>query len=199
MRKLVLLVIVLMTVALSIGCQQSRLSEEEVKSIVQEEVTRQLAGELVRDVVGQELSSQVTGGRVRDIIRTEVTSQTATFNDAIRQEVTRQLASVDDIVRQEVTSQLASVDTLTLSELYIKNRDGQNIIMLGASVYGDGGLIIFSRDGKAVVHLVGDDGNGMLYVYNIYGEIVAEVEASSSGDGFLGINDRYGLVTFEAP
>ena len=90
-------------------------------------------------------------------------------------------------------------DTLTLSELYIKNRDGQNVIMLAASVYGDGGVVIFSNDGEQVAHLVGDNGNGMLYLYNSYGEIVAKIGASSSSGGILSLIDKYGESTFAAP
>ena len=189
MHKLLLLTITLLMAISFIGCrQQQGLSEEEVSSMVQAEVTRQLASERVRDIVGQELSSQVASGKVRDIMRTEVTSQLATFNDIVRQEVTRQLAGVNDMVRREVISQLDGIDTLELSELHIKNRDGQSVIILGASVYGDGGLLIFSRDGEKVAHVAGS-----------YEEIVAEIGASSSNDGLLGIYDKYGKVTFSAP
>jgi len=75
MRKLVLLVVLLGVAGLSIGCQ-SGLSEEEVRSIVREEVTRQLAGTQLKGIVGK-----------------------------------------------EVTGQLTSIDKLTISELYIKNKD----------------------------------------------------------------------------
>jgi len=43
MRKLVFLLVILGVVALSVGCQQSGLSEQEDKDIVEEEVARQLA------------------------------------------------------------------------------------------------------------------------------------------------------------
>ncbi len=204
MYKLALLVVMLMMAVASIGCQQGGLSEEEVRSIVQEEVARQLAGTQAKDIVAQ-----------------EVTTQLASVDDIVTQEVTSQMAGVDDIVGQEVTRQIHSIDTLTLSELYIKNKDGNNVIMLGGSPYA--GILIFNSEGKRTATLsttsVGngalnlytsneqpfasiDDiyGTASLYLYNRYGVVVALVGVdASTGNGFSYLNDRYGKVTFLAP
>ena len=84
-RKLVFLVVLLGVTGLSVGCQLG-LSGEEVRIIVREEVTRQLAGRQVKDIIGQ-----------------EVTTQLANIDDIVGQEVTIQLSSIDELTLSKLS------------------------------------------------------------------------------------------------
>lgn len=135
MRKLMLSVIILTVLVVSIGCQPSGLSEEEVRGIVREEVTRQLA----------------------------------------------------------------TVDTLTVSELYIKNKDGKVAGMLYTDADGHGRLRFQNPDGTTIALLgSGKDSHGLLNLVNSHGECVV-IMTSLEDNGSLFIFDKYGELTFRAP
>ena len=171
------------------SCQQAGLTEDEVRNIVQEEVTRQLVS--LDSLVKQEVTGQLTN--IDDIIGEEITSQFAGLDDIVTREVTKQLANVGDVVRQEISSEMAGVhnivadevirtvdniDLLTVSELWITSRDGNTSAILGADPNGRGMLALY-------------DAETMRYI--------ARLGANSAGDGAIGIMDRYGEWNFVAP
>lgn len=60
MRKTMLLILMVFLIVAFAGCQQG-LSEEQVRSIVKEEVTNQLSTAQFKGIIGQEISKQIAG------------------------------------------------------------------------------------------------------------------------------------------
>jgi len=192
MRKLVLLVIVLMVVVVSAGCQQSGLSEEEVRSIVREEVTRQLAGTQVKDIVAQEVTAQLTS-----------------IDDIVAQEVSNQLNSLDVLVVSRLLIKNEDgqyvIDIGAFSEegdgyISIRNAGGQYLARLGATAGGGSALTLYNYKEKEIVFLGSEELSdmGVLVISNSYGDDAIALGAPD-GDGELVIIDRYGNVVFVAP
>jgi hypothetical protein len=150
MRKLVLVVVVLIMGVVFAGCQQASLTEAEVRNIVREEVTNQLATGQLKGMVGQEVTKQLAN--VGDVVRGEVIKQMAGVNDIVKQQASSQLASINNLVGNEVTRQLANVENLTLSTLNIKNKDGKIVAEFAGGAMG-GYLNFINLDGDRVVFL----------------------------------------------
>ena len=214
MRKLVLLIGILIIGIALVGCQQAGLTEEDVRSIVREEVSRQLAGTQIKDIVGQEVTGQLAGlnslvrqevttqlTNIDDIVGEEVTGQLAGLDDIVGREVTGQLATVRDIVGQEVTSHLGSIDVLTVSQLQITNSDGKLVAMLTGLADDRGMLGLYDAETGYILTYLGvtAGGNARLNLSGSNGIAVASIGASITNDGFISLNDRYGGWTFVAP
>ncbi len=136
MRKLMLLVVILIMGIVFAGCQQAGLTEEEVRSIV----------------------------------------------------------------REEVTKQLGAIDELTLSELNIVNKEGEVVATFYTMLNGAGAINLRNYDGRIIATLLSDStGNPHFELLNAYEENVIYIAASPMGDGYIGVTDKYGNVTFSAP
>jgi hypothetical protein len=166
------------------GCSQETLTEEQVRSIVREEISMQIASMHIKDIVEQ-----------------EVTKQMPEINDIVSQEVTKQLPTINDYLIQVVKSQLISTDELILSELYIKNDEGKIVGGLSSSAEGHGIFWLNTSENKRIVWLGGSDnehGGGVFELCNRYGDTIF-LTGTLTDSGHLIIQDRYGNVKFAAP
>jgi len=141
MRKLMLLVAILMVLGVFTGCQQTGLSEAEVRNIVQDEVTRQLAL-----------------GQARDTIETEVTRQLQNIDVLM----VSSLLIADEEGR--VVATLSSFNGE--GSLSLRNANGEALISLG-SLYEGGHLTIWNGSGETVVNMGAYiDDSGYLLIFD---------------------------------
>jgi len=226
MAKVALLMMtILMVAAMSIGCDDGGLSEEEVRQLIKDEVTNQMT----------DLEATVS---------TEVTNQTANINVLISEEIAKQMVTLEDSISAEVKTKLAELNHLTLSGLEIRDSNGVTVAKLGNNPEG-GFLEIYNSDSKLAATLIGStqdgsmlslndtdgttqavlgasegsqgwlelyneevtvaqlgaetiDGFGMLQLRNAHGDVVFQV-ASTLGDGHLWFFDRDGATTLMIP
>lgn len=152
MRKLVFLVVILGVIALSVGCQQSALSEEEVRDIVEEEVARQLA--TTDELTVSNLYIENEDGRIVASLGVEIISGGGElyFSNADGEKVAGLRAGI-----------------LGDGEFYLSNANGEIVITL-ESMNGDGFLTINNANGDWLVTIGSStEGNGMLLIYDKHG------------------------------
>ncbi len=181
MKRFVFLAVILMIVVVSIGCQQSGLSEEEVRSIVREEVTRQLAS--LDKLTVSELRIKNDDGQVIAWLGVEDDEAVLSLHNPDGKRVVV-LGSVGDD-----------------GQLILYNSEGASTIWLGTLAGpGNGGkLHICNTRGEPVAMLVSGDDVGFLRLYNSDMEEVAYLGTASTGDGYLSISDKYGQPIIVAP
>jgi len=182
MRKFMLTVVILiMTAVASIGCQQSGLSEEEVRSIVREEVASQLAG--IDELTVSELHIKNEDGKIVAILG-------ATTDDGSGR------LDLYNANGERIVSLWSN--TYGSGGLDLYSLDGQRPFSL-MSCGGEAVINFYNSDGECVVILESLFGNGWVWVCNSHGEDVAYLAATTDGDGLLVIKDKYGQITFSAP
>ena len=189
MRKLVLLVVILIMGIAVAGCQQAGITEEEVRTIVREEVSNQLATGQLEGIVGQ-----------------EVTKQLANIDDLVGEEVNTQLSNIDELTLSklyikdngELLAYLGAdpVNNLPILGLYV----GEEITTkLGSSVHGDGFLFLFGGDSDGQAY-IGETSAGFgMYLWNRFGEEIYGLDTDSDGNGNFSVRNKYGEVVFIAP
>jgi hypothetical protein len=171
MNKVMLFLIALMMVMLVAGCQQAGLTEEEVRSIVREEITNQLVTGQLKGIVGQEITKELSNISELTLSRLIIKSKDG-----------KHFTYLDD-------------------KGLIISRDGKIVCYLTCTDDGNGTLGLKNSGDKRVVLLGGLDseqGGGFLQLSNRYGERIFSV-GSLTDSGALLIYDRYGDVKFAAP
>lgn len=104
------------------------------------------------------------------------------IQDIVQAEVQNQLADLNNTIATEVTAQIASLDELKLSELNIKNADGDIVARLGVYNNETGRLILLNSNGTKVVDLaVSPDGTGVLNLNDPMGEVDVELASNNYG------------------
>ncbi len=174
MRKFVLLVVVLIMVIAFAGCQQSGLTEEDIRNIVQEEVAQQIATGQLKDIIGQEITKQLSNINELTLSKLYIKDNGQTFA----------YLGPDQYGNKPVL------------DLYVGDKIA---VELGSSVHGDGFLFLFSGEnsGQAFIGKVAA-GFGM-YFHNRFGEQIFALDTDSDGNGSFRIHNKYGEVTFVAP
>lgn len=122
------------------------------------------------------------------------------------------------LVDNNAESQVAIQEEIKARRIAIVNDAGQEVINL-ETFEGDGTISIFNKAGTSVVDLlvmegggtivtknkagtsvaimgagVGDKGNGVISINNIYGNVIASMESSEDGSGHMVINNKDGNV-----
>ena len=179
MRKLVFLVAILGLVAFSVGCQ-SGLSEEEIRSIVREEVTAQLSS--LDKLTVSELNIRNGYGKTAVVI-------TATTDG-------NGMLLIND--HNGEGRALLHTDARGDGNLSIVNHYGEVIASLEASKYSEGVLIIGNKEKKRGAYLCDTYEGGLLYLTDSSGNILALL-AVGSGQAALILKDIYGRTIFGAP
>lgn len=150
MRKLVFLVVILAVIVLAVGCQQSGLSEEEIRGIVEEEVARQLA--TMDELTVSNLFIENEDGEIVVALGSLDGKGMLTVHNA----------------DSEIVVGLSSMDGEGI--LTVHNTDGEIVVGLG-SLDGEGGLTINNADGEIVIMVTSSDGDGLLGLYDKYGQV----------------------------
>lgn len=183
-RKLVFLVVILGVIALSVGCQQSGLSEEEIRSIVREEVTRQLA--TIDKFTVSELCIENEDGRIVAILSAGVLDGAGHLT----------LFSAGGLEDGKSVASLGPSLAFGSGGLTLSNADGKIVTSLGGM--DDGSLFLRNADGEINVMIGSSATGGSLHIYNASGNCIVRI-LSLIDDGWLVICDKDGKVTFEVP
>ena len=196
MRKLALLVVILILGIAFSGCQQVGLTEEKVRSIVQEEVANQLDGAQLKGIIGQEVTKQLNAIDILTVSELHVRDKQDKSAIMIGTGSTPGI-----IILNSDGEHVAKLGTYEGSgQLFLYN-SGETIAALGVSSAsnGAGELQMGTSNGQPIVRITGGHGNGIAFLYNMYGNVVALVGASIDGDGVFRLYDKLDNTTFIAP
>jgi hypothetical protein len=173
MRKLALLVVILIMGIAFAGCQQTGLSEEDVRNIVQEEVTNQLAT-----------------GQLKGIVRQEVTRQLASIDELKVSEL--YIKNKDGKIVAEFGGGSMG------GYLNFINPDGDKVLF-----FSDSGLTIHRDEHMVATFgtLTFESGaiGGQLMLCNPGGKRIASLVSTEDGDGYIDIRYKDGQLAFVAP
>ena len=155
MRKLAFLGVILGVIVLSVGCQQSGLSEGRVRDIVEEEVARQLATmDDMDDLTISRLWFTNDDGDILGMLGVIDNKLTLTMDNAEGVPVVG-LGSVDGE-----------------GYLILRSADGGVAVLIGSSSDGSALLTIYNADENAVITIGSlSDGNGMLFIEDKDGQV----------------------------
>ena len=152
MRRLVFLGVILGVIVLSVGCQQSGLSEGRVRDIVEEEVARRLA--TMDDLTISRLWFANDDGDILGMLGVIDNKLTLTMDNAEGVPVVG-LGSVDGE-----------------GYLILRSADGGVAVLIGSSSDGGALLTIYNADENAVITIgSSSDGNGMLFIEDKDGQV----------------------------
>jgi len=147
MRKLVFLTVILVMGIAVTGCQQSGLTDEDARSLVREEVTRQLATEQLRGIIGQEITKQL--GTIDEL----TVSQLAVVNEE----------------GNEVVSFYTMLNGA--GAIALRNYDGRVVAQLLSDSDGNPHFNLLNTYDEFVIWIAADPiGNGQISISNKYGE-----------------------------
>ncbi len=147
MHKLVLLVVIL-TVGIALaGCQQSGLTEEEVRSIVREEVTNQLATEQLKGIIGQEISRQISS-------------------------IEKLTVSELNIINEDGKDAINLYTSRGAGYIQLSNSDGELTTWIFSDEDGDPHFVLVNRYGDTIIMIGASNGDGQIGVQNKYGDLI---------------------------
>ncbi len=95
------------------------------------------------------------------------------------------------LVDSKVESQVTVQEEIRAKRISIVNDAGKEVVWLGASKKGDGGLFIRNKDGASVVNtLVSESGGGTVTVSNKTGYPIVTMITDEKGDGGVFIRNQ---------
>lgn len=216
MKKLLFVIALFIMAVPLIGCGQKGLSEEEIRSIVREEVTRQLAGTQLKGIVGKEVTGQLTSidkltiselyiknkdGKIVAEFCGGATDGYLNFlnpdgNGVVFISESGLTITDDEQYAIAIFGTIKSETGAVSGQLMLFNSDGERVSALRSTEDGNGVLSLQNSEGEYVTILGGKaDGNGYLNLFNSRGELIAILDSDVNGQSMLQLWNRYGEVT----